>query len=431
MTEQSVIEQAVTTADKIDESQRMDVSGLPQVRTTRRPKVSICMIVKNEEANLQRCLDSLLPIIAMRDDETLEPLAELIIVDTGSTDRTMKVARKFTRKVFRREFVPWDFAAARNYSIEQAAGEKLLIMDADEQLDQHSVYLLEDLILNPAYAGGTAFFTIRNYANRQRTSYSEMAQPRLYTNDGKPIYERAVHHQSRAETPHNFCPTVVIHHYGYQWDDEGLKQKKKNRSIPLLLEEYEADPNDIHALTHLTKTCSALGERDKVIEYGEQWLRRIQEIETTVGWFAYYECFVLLANAYIEAERVEDAEAILALVEEKYTDRLVMLPILIGRYWLDKDDDKALRYLEHGLELAARPMTVHEMLLTSNVKQAIPQALLWCAVKYFERGDYEKAGKYIRDAIMNNNGVLEMRWDVWNYPGCKARLKPMETNDAA
>ena len=67
-----------------------------------KPKLSICMIVKNEEANLQRCLDSFLPIIQMKDDKTLKPLTELIILDTGSTDRTINIAKKFTDKVYKK-----------------------------------------------------------------------------------------------------------------------------------------------------------------------------------------------------------------------------------------------------------------------------------------------------------------------------------------
>ena len=69
-----------------------------------KPKLSICMIVKNEEANLQRCLDSFLPIIQMKDDKTLKLLTELIIVDTGSTDRTINIAKKFTGAVRKRIF---------------------------------------------------------------------------------------------------------------------------------------------------------------------------------------------------------------------------------------------------------------------------------------------------------------------------------------
>ena len=95
-------------------------------------KLSICIICKNEEGNLQRCLDSFLPIIQMKNDETLEPLTELIIVDTGSTDRTVNIAKKFTDKVYIKEFTPWNFSEARNYGIKKATGDKILIIDADE-----------------------------------------------------------------------------------------------------------------------------------------------------------------------------------------------------------------------------------------------------------------------------------------------------------
>ncbi|MFC6649593.1 glycosyltransferase family 2 protein [Paenibacillus rhizoplanae] len=83
---------------------------------------SLCMIVRNEEAVLGRCLDSV-----------RELMDEIIIVDTGSTDRTMTVAGWYTGKVFT---YPWDedFAAARNYSFEQATMPYVIWMDADELL---------------------------------------------------------------------------------------------------------------------------------------------------------------------------------------------------------------------------------------------------------------------------------------------------------
>jgi len=107
-----------------------------------KPKLSICMIVKNEEANLQRCLDSFLPIIQMKDDKTIKPLTELVIVDTGSTDRTINIAKKFTDKVYKKEFIPWDFSKARNYGIRKATGDKIMYMDADEELRHECLYLL-------------------------------------------------------------------------------------------------------------------------------------------------------------------------------------------------------------------------------------------------------------------------------------------------
>lgn len=84
--------------------------------------VSLCMIVKNEEQSLERCLTSIADLVE-----------ELIIVDTGSTDRTVEIAERFQARVF---FFSWidDFAAARNYAFEQATGDYIMWLDADDLL---------------------------------------------------------------------------------------------------------------------------------------------------------------------------------------------------------------------------------------------------------------------------------------------------------
>ena len=84
--------------------------------------VSLCMIVKNEESRLEQCLASVYGLVD-----------EIIIVDTGSTDRTKEVARKFTEKLYDFEWVD-DFSAARNFSFDQATMDYILWMDADEIL---------------------------------------------------------------------------------------------------------------------------------------------------------------------------------------------------------------------------------------------------------------------------------------------------------
>lgn len=84
--------------------------------------VSLCMIVKNEEDVLARCLDS-----------AAELVDEIVIVDTGSTDRTREIAARYTDKIF--DFL-WrdDFAAARNESFSHAAMDYCLWLDADDIL---------------------------------------------------------------------------------------------------------------------------------------------------------------------------------------------------------------------------------------------------------------------------------------------------------
>lgn len=86
------------------------------------PALSLCMIVKNEEHYLSRCLESVRGLVD-----------EMIVVDTGSTDRTAEVAVSYGARVFN---VPWqdDFSRARNNSLELARGEWILILDADESI---------------------------------------------------------------------------------------------------------------------------------------------------------------------------------------------------------------------------------------------------------------------------------------------------------
>ena len=86
--------------------------------------LSIGMIVKNEEKYLEKCLTALQPILNELD-------SELIIADTGSTDNTVEIAKKFTDNVFHFEWIN-DFSAARNSTLEKAQGEWFMFIDADE-----------------------------------------------------------------------------------------------------------------------------------------------------------------------------------------------------------------------------------------------------------------------------------------------------------
>ena len=88
------------------------------------PTISLCMIVKNEEAHIARCLDSVAGLVE-----------EIIIVDTGSADRTMEIASGYTSKVYSH---PWkdDFAEARNESFSRASMDYCMWMDADDILEE-------------------------------------------------------------------------------------------------------------------------------------------------------------------------------------------------------------------------------------------------------------------------------------------------------
>ncbi len=98
------------------------------------PRLTLSMIVKNEEKYLRDCLESVKDIA---DD--------IVIVDTGSTDYTKEIAKEFNAKVFHFDWIN-DFSAARNYALKKSEGDWILYLDADERLDKDSLEELKNII---------------------------------------------------------------------------------------------------------------------------------------------------------------------------------------------------------------------------------------------------------------------------------------------
>lgn len=162
--------------------------------------ISLCMIVKNEERHLKRCLDSL--------DGLMD---ELIIVDTGSEDRTKEIARQYTEQVY--DFA-WtgDFAMARNFAFSKARMEYIYTADADEVLEKKSreqfrllkeSLLPEIEIVQMYYANQLSFGTIYNYDRELR--------PKLFRRQREFVWEGAVHEQVRL-TPVVYDSEIEILH---------------------------------------------------------------------------------------------------------------------------------------------------------------------------------------------------------------------------
>ena len=132
-------------------------------------RISVCMIVKNEEKVLERCLNSLEGLYE-----------ELIIVDTGSSDRTKEIASRYTDKIYDYEWI-YDFADARNYAFSKATGDYIYSADADEELDERNRQRFLDLknqllpeidIVQMWYINTHKFATTENFEKEYR--------PKLY-----------------------------------------------------------------------------------------------------------------------------------------------------------------------------------------------------------------------------------------------------------
>ena len=221
------------------------------------PRLSICMIVKNEEEMLPKCLESI-----------REVADEIIIVDTGSTDNTVAIAESFGAKVY---FHPWekDFSKHRNQSLSYATGDWILQIDADETLEPESKNELKRLLRQAPKDVNGFFVQIHDYrSNGQKNVVFNFA--RLYRNGVGVHYEGIVHNQVIIPGKVLFC-NVRLNHYGYDLEPEKMKWKYK-RVLTLLKKQLKQDPKNSFTLYNLANTYSMSGKPEKAIFWGEKTL---------------------------------------------------------------------------------------------------------------------------------------------------------------
>lgn len=214
-------------------------------------KLSICMMVKNEEKNLDRCLNSLNVFLN-------NPSVELIIIDTGSVDNTVDIAKKYTSKIY---FHEWNnnFSEMRNISISYAKGDWIFIVDADECLENpnEAYYLLMSTSLEKF---NTIQLNVKSYLHtEEKSNYSILPQPRIFRNDGTFKYEGTVHNQPTYKAP-IIDTDIFLGHYGYVTSDKELMEKKFQRTAHILKKELEKDPNNIYYQFQLSVSYSMYGD---------------------------------------------------------------------------------------------------------------------------------------------------------------------------
>lgn len=217
----------------------------PSVHDGAQPFISLCMIVKNEQAHLERCLKS-----------ARETVDEIIIVDTGSTDNTIEIAKKFRAQILEYNW-QGDFADARNYALKHANGRWILHLDADEELDKKSAKNLRNRLF---FAKADGINTVlRNYQpNDDMVPYTDEDQVRIFKNNSHYRYQNKIHEQivpAIAENNGTFQESdILIYHYGYQKDNIS----RAERNLKILQEELINHPQDAYLLFKMGETYKAL-----------------------------------------------------------------------------------------------------------------------------------------------------------------------------
>jgi glycosyltransferase involved in cell wall biosynthesis/tRNA isopentenyl-2-thiomethyl-A-37 hydroxylase MiaE len=230
--------------------------------------LSIAMIVKNEEKHLEKCLTALLPL-----QKKIE--SEIVIVDTGSTDNTVSIAKKFTKKVFSHEW-NGNFADMRNISIQKCMGEWIFVVDADEVLEDGTDII--NFFISGAYKSfksAAIGIKTRNEINKEEdfNKYVVANLVRLFKRKDN-IYIGRVHEQPLVESPCYKLKSYLLH-YGYVTTDANLMKYKFERNTKLLFEDLKQNPNHIYTLYQLSNSYSMYGDYKQALNYIKKAYSRI------------------------------------------------------------------------------------------------------------------------------------------------------------
>ncbi len=285
------------------------------------------MIVRDESRFIEDCLESLTGMVD-----------EIVLVDTGSVDDTLEIARRFPVKI---DHFVWcdDFSAARNFAIDQASGGWILYIDADERLSVPDRAHLDDVLADD----GKAAWNLRFHS---RVGWTPYAEPRLFRNDPRIRFRGAIHETMRygidevcrADGKMIGTCRLSLQHVGYE-DDQS---RKNDRNIPLLRKRLEREPDHLYSLWHLGNCLRLAGDEDGAIA---TWTRGA----------------AVAAARSRNGGRLDDSMSLLSLIKLKFrrgepVDDLLrqsqdLYPEQLALRWI-----AATRALELGDLEAARPL---------------------------------------------------------------------------
>lgn len=268
--------------------------------------ISVCMIVKNEEHNLERCLKSISGLVE-----------EIIVVDTGSSDNTVEIAKKFTKNVLS---FAWkdDFATARNFAASFATKEWILVLDADEFIEEKNFLVFKEELITKYTNNSNIDILIPkiiNFIGKKGESTAINFHERIYKNNKGINYYREIHEELKSdfeiELNRSYC-NLHIYHSGYL-EIEKEKKNKLERNLKILNKIKNKRAIDYYYLGN------ELVSQNKIAEAIECYLKSYKlEINKDKDWIL--DLLVRLIGCLIEENRIYEAKNIIIACKETHSN---------------------------------------------------------------------------------------------------------------
>ena len=259
--------------------------------------VSLCMIVKNEEVFLDVALKSAVAVLGLDD---------IIVTDTGSTDKTKEIAQSNGVNVFKFEWCN-DFSAARNFAASKARNDWILYIDADEELLQADLSDIKRFLKNTHALG---MIVLTDITTNRQSSLARLYNRKFYSFDGR------IHEQLRAIDGSSSIISgdvkISMLHHGYLPEYNKVTAKLERNEL-LLLEELKEQPDNPYLLYQLGK-CYFCNDRDllKACEYFEKAIKTGVDLKTGYT-YDLIECYgyaLINSEQYIKALKLRNEFAI-------------------------------------------------------------------------------------------------------------------------
>jgi len=250
--------------------------------------VSLCMIVKNEEAFLD---------VALKSVKTILGLDDIVVADTGSTDKTKEIAKSNGVNIFDFEWCN-DFSAARNFAASNAKNDWVFYIDADEELIQADLADVKRFLKNTQALG---MITLTDITTNRQSSLARLYNRKYYSFEGR------IHEQLRAVDGNTSITAgdvrISMLHHGYLPEYNKVTAKLERNEL-LLLEELKSQPENPYLLYQLGK-CFFCNERDllKACEYFEAAIEAGADVSTDYT-YDLIECY---GYALINSEQYDKA----------------------------------------------------------------------------------------------------------------------------
>lgn len=314
------------------------------------------MIVKNEEKNITRCIQSYKAIVD-----------EVIVVDTGSVDKTVEIAQLLGAKIY---YFEWknDFSAAKNFALDKAKGDWIIFLDADEYFDQSKVKNLPNLI-RIYEKKGMEIIACKMFNIDEATGehLADFVQTRVFKNDKKIRYVNAIHERLNCEERSIRAIYIeenelAIYHTGYS-NDRIID--KAERNLVLLLAELNkpvVDPTMYHFLSDAYLT---LKDYEKAIEFGKQFLESGIDIEGMNS-----KVYQNLITAMVESQYAwGEVRTVIDKAIERFPNHPMFRLYLARLYHFTKQYENALVNYQKTIELQDAYNGIEINFITGKVQE--------------------------------------------------------------